>query len=148
RRPTRHGYKGGALAFALPLVKGEYIAIFDADFVPDADFLKLTLPHFFDSGNERVGFVQARWGHLNQAYSALTRCQALALDGHFVVEQGGRQAAGYFFGFNGSAGLWRRSCIEDPTVGGWQMDTLCEDLDLSYRAQLAGWKPIYLNDVE
>jgi hypothetical protein len=95
-----------------------------------------------------VGFVQARWGHVNRDYSPLTRSQALALDGHFAIEQDGRQAAGYLIGFNGSAGVWRRSCIEDPKVGGWRQDTLCEDLDLSYRAQLAGWRPIYLNEVE
>ena len=97
--------------------------------------------------HERVGFIQTRWGHLNDNYSPLTRAQGLALDGHFVVEQGGRQAAGYPFGFNGSAGVWRRACIADPAVGGWQTDTLCEDLDLSYRAQLAGWQPCYRNEV-
>jgi hypothetical protein len=94
-----------------------------------------------------VGFVQARWGHLNRDYSAITRSLALALDGHFAIEQDGRFAAGYLIGFNGSAGVWRRACIEEPAVGGWQQDTLCEDLDLSYRAQLAGWQPVYLNDL-
>jgi hypothetical protein len=96
----------------------------------------------------RIGFVQARWGHLNGNYSALTRGQTLALDGHFVVEQAGRQLAGFAFGFNGSGGVWRRACIEAPEVGGWQADTLCEDLDLSYRAQMAGWHPCYRNDIE
>lgn len=147
-RSNRQGYKAGALAHGLPLARGEFLAIFDADFVPPSDFLRRTVPHFLGPHNRNVGFVQARWGHLNAAYSPLTRSQALALDGHFVVEQAGRQAAGYPFGFNGSAGVWRRACIEDPRVGGWQADTLCEDLDLSYRAQLAGWQPRYLDDVE
>lgn len=146
-RPTRSGYKAGALAYALPRAKGEFIAIFDADFSPQPDFLRRTIPHFLADGREDVAFVQTRWGHLNRDYSALTRSQALALDGHFVVEQQGRQAAGFFFGFNGSGGVWRRACIEDPAVGGWQADTLCEDLDLSYRAQLQGWRPLYLNHV-
>jgi cellulose synthase/poly-beta-1,6-N-acetylglucosamine synthase-like glycosyltransferase len=148
RRPNREGYKAGALAHALATARGEFVAIFDADFVPDSDFLLRTVPHFFRAGNERIGFIQTRWGHLNRNYSALTRCQALALDGHFVVEQGGRQAGGLPFAFNGSGGIWRRACIEDPAVGGWQTDTLCEDLDLSYRGLLAGWQPLYLDDVE
>ncbi len=148
RRASRQGYKAGALAHALPLARGEFIAIFDADFMPPVDFLRRTIPYFLDKANARLGFVQARWGHLNADYSLLTRCQALALDGHFVVEQAGRQAAGYPFGFNGSAGIWRRACIEDEAVGQWQSDTLCEDLDLSYRAQLAGWQALYLNSVE
>lgn len=210
RRTDRRGYKAGALAHALPLATGEFIAIFDADFVPAPNFLKSTLPHFFQSCNAqekhsgalalrrgrtlhqplstvggasflphpegdgegahrlpglentaatptthadasqsfaRVGFVQTRWDHLNRGYSWLTDAQALALDGHFVVEQTGRAAASYPFGFNGTAGVWRRACIEDPAVGGWQDDTLCEDLDLSYRAQLAGWRGVYLSDV-
>jgi cellulose synthase/poly-beta-1,6-N-acetylglucosamine synthase-like glycosyltransferase len=146
-RPVRSGYKAGALAYALPRAKGEFIAIFDADFSPEPDFLRHTIPHFLADGREDVAFVQTRWGHLNRDYSVLTRSQALALDGHFVVEQQGRQAAGFFFGFNGSGGVWRRACIEDPAVGGWQADTLCEDLDLSYRAQLQGWRPLYLNHV-
>lgn len=148
RHLSRTGYKAGALANALPTATGDYIAIFDADFVPPASFLYRILPYFLTSGNASLGFVQARWGHLNLNYSLLTRCQALALDGHFVVEQTGRMLAGYPFGFNGSAGVWRRTCIEDPAVGGWQLDTLCEDLDLSYRAQLAGWHGLYLNDLE
>jgi cellulose synthase/poly-beta-1,6-N-acetylglucosamine synthase-like glycosyltransferase len=147
-RKDRPGYKAGALAQALPDARGDFIAIFDADFVPPTDFLRRMIPHFLAPQNHRIGFIQARWGHLNAGYSPLTRAQALALDGHFVVEQAARQAAGYPFGFNGSAGIWRRICIEDEKVGGWQADTLCEDLDLSYRAQLAGWQPLYLNDVE
>ena len=146
-RPDRQGFKAGALAYALPQAQGEFIAIFDADFLPAADFLRTTIPHFLTPESARIGFVQTRWAHLNRDYSFLTRSQALALDGHFVVEQQGRQAAGYFFGFNGSGGIWRRACIEDPTVGGWQDDTLCEDLDLSYRAQLVGWQPHYLNEI-
>ncbi|NJN82434.1 MAG: glycosyltransferase [Caldilineaceae bacterium] len=147
-RRQRSGYKAGALAHALPQASGEYIALFDADFRPSPDFLRRMIPAFLGAENRRIGFVQARWAHLNRDYSPLTSSQALALDGHFVVEQAGRQAAGYAFGFNGSAGVWRRSCIEDPAVGGWQADTLCEDLDLSYRAQLAGWHPSYLNAIE
>jgi glycosyltransferase involved in cell wall biosynthesis len=158
RRADRTGFKAGALAYGLTQAVGEFIAIFDADFVPSPDFLRQTLPHFFAStapvsaphtnATATIGFVQTRWGHLNATYSALTRCQALALDGHFVVEQGGRQWAGLAMGFNGSGGLWRRSCIEDPRVGGWHIDTLCEDLDLSYRAQLVGWQPHYRNEIE
>ena len=147
-RQDRHGFKAGALADAMPSVHAEFIAMFDADFEPNRDFLSGTLPHFFESGNEHVGFIQVRWGHLNRDYSPLTRAQALALDGHFAVEQSGRQAAGFPFGFNGSGGVWRRACIEDDAVGGWQADTLCEDLDLSYRAQLAGWRGLFLNDME
>ena len=147
RRASRSGYKAGALAHALPLAKGEYIVIFDADFQPAPDFLRRVIPHFLAPGAENVGFVQARWGHVNRNYSIITRSQALALDGHFAIEQDARYASGYLIGFNGSGGVWRRTCIEDLAVGGWQQDTLCEDLDLSYRAQLAGWRPIYLNDV-
>jgi len=147
RRMTRAGYKAGALAHALSSATGDIIAIFDADFQPSPDFLRRTLPHFSAPGSDDVGFIQTRWGHLNRTYSWLTASQALALDGHFAVEQAGRQAAGCFFGFNGSGGVWRRACIEDTKTGGWQTDTLCEDLDLSYRAQLAGWRPLYLNEV-
>ena len=146
-RAARTGYKAGALHDALPVATGDFIAIFDADFEPPTDFLARTIPHFLGDEAAGIGFVQARWGHLNQDYSVLTNCQALALDGHFVVEQTARQAAGYPFGFNGSGGVWRRACIEDPAVGGWQADTLCEDLDLSYRAQLAGWQPLFLPDL-
>jgi cellulose synthase/poly-beta-1,6-N-acetylglucosamine synthase-like glycosyltransferase len=147
RRPTRTGFKAGALAHALPFAAGEFIAIFDADFQPPPDFLRRTIPHFLLPSARRVGFVQTRWGHLNRDYSLVTHSQALALDGHFAIEQDARFAGGYLIGFNGSGGVWRRACIEDRDVGGWQQDTLCEDLDLSYRAQLAGWQPIYLNDV-
>lgn len=148
QRADRHGFKAGALAHAFALAKGEFIAIFDADFVPPRDFLTRLMPLFQADGSATLGFVQSRWGHLNAAYSPLTRCQALALDGHFVVEQAGRQAGGFPIGFNGSGGIWRRSCIADPAVGGWQADTLCEDLDLSYRAQLVGWRPYFVNTVE
>ncbi len=147
RRPTRAGYKAGALAYALPSATGDFIAVFDADFRPATDFLLRTIPRLCAPGNEQVGFVQTRWGHLNRDYSWLTASQALALDGHFAVEQAGRQAAGCLLGFNGSGGVWRRACIDDARTGGWQTDTLCEDLDLSYRAQLAGWRPLYLNEV-
>lgn len=148
RRDNRTGYKAGALAHGLTLAKGEYIAIFDADFVPPPDYLRRTMPYFSESGNERIGFVQARWGHLNRGYSWLTRCQSLALDGHFIVEQTARASAGYAFGFNGSAGIWRRACIEDAATGGWQTDTLCEDLDLSYRAQMQGWQGLFDMEIE
>jgi cellulose synthase/poly-beta-1,6-N-acetylglucosamine synthase-like glycosyltransferase len=147
RRNDRRGYKAGALSHALPTAEGEFIAIFDADFRPESDFLRRTIPQFLHTDAAPIGFVQGRWGHLNRDYSPLTNSQALALDGHFAVEQAGRQAAEYFFGFNGSAGVWRRTCIEDAQTGGWQDDTLCEDLDLSYRAQLAGWRPCYINDI-
>lgn len=146
-RSTRDGFKAGALKHGLATAKGEFIAIFDADFEPSEDFLRDTLPQFLISDNHRLGFVQTRWAHLNAEYSPLTQSQALALDGHFAIEQPTRQATGYFFGFNGSGGIWRRACIEDPAVGGWQTDTLCEDLDLSYRAQLAGWQGGFLPDV-
>ncbi len=147
-RSDRRGFKAGALKEGLRTATGEYVAVFDADFTPDRDFLRQTVPTFLASEGERVGFAQTRWTHLNAGYSALTRAQALALDGHFVVEQAARFSAGLAFGFNGSAGVWRRACIEDPNVGGWQDDTLCEDLDLSYRAQLAGWRGVYLDGVE
>jgi len=148
RRESRTGYKAGALSYSLPAATGDFIVIFDADFVPNADFLQRTMPYFEVPSNAKVGFVQSRWGHTNRTFSWLTRCQALALDGHFVIEQSARAAAGYPFGFNGSAGIWRRRCLEDPAVGGWQPDTLCEDLDLSYRAQLAGWSGLYDGSVE
>jgi cellulose synthase/poly-beta-1,6-N-acetylglucosamine synthase-like glycosyltransferase len=124
RRRDRSGYKAGALANALPAATGQFIAIFDADFCPDPTFLLRTIPYFPAPEAAQVGFVQSRWGHLNRSYSPLTQSQALALDGHFAVEQAGRQAAGCLLGFNGSAGVWRRSCLEDPQVGGWQADTL------------------------
>ncbi|MDQ1266407.1 MAG: hypothetical protein QG635_1559 [Bacteroidota bacterium] len=140
-RENRQGYKAGALKYGLDTARGEFIAIFDADFVPKEDFLLKTIPHFND-GN--IGCVQTRWEHLNESYSFLTRAQALALDGHFVIEQQVRNKAGFFINFNGTAGIWRKSTILD--AGNWQPDTLTEDLDLSYRAQLKGWKFIFLND--
>ncbi|HEY77130.1 MAG TPA: glycosyltransferase [Thermoflexia bacterium] len=144
RRSERDGFKAGALARGLKEARGEFIAIFDADFCPRPDFLLRTVPHLV--ARPEVGMVQARWSHLNTDYSLLTRVQALALDGHFVVEQTARSRAGLPMHFNGTAGVWRRSCIEES--GGWQSDTLCEDLDLSYRAQIAGWRLMYLPDVE
>ena len=142
QRAERVGYKAGALANGLALARGEYLAIFDADFVPPADFLKRTLPHFQDP---RLAFVQTRWGHLNRKYSFLTFLQSLAIDAHFVVEQFARSRHGYWFNFNGTAGVWRRTALED--AGGWTADTLTEDLDLSYRAFLRGWQALYLRDV-
>ncbi len=143
RRPHRNGFKAGALANGLRSASGDLIAIFDADFVPPADFLRRMVGEFGDPG---VGMVQARWGHLNRSTNLLTRVQALQLDAHFTVEHGVRFAHGCFFNFNGTAGVWRRQAIED--AGGWQPDTLTEDLDLSYRAQLAGWRFVYRDDVE
>lgn len=142
-RANRAGFKAGALAEGMRSASGQYIAIFDADFVPPSDFLKRTVPYLV--AQPELGLAQTRWGHLNPNYSALTRAQALALDGHFVIEQTARQRNGLFFNFNGSGGVWRRTCIED--AGGWQGDTLSEDLDLSYRAQLRGWKFLYLPHV-
>ena len=147
-RSDRKGFKAGALKEGMSAASGEFIAVFDADFAPLPDFLQRTVPTFLNENGREIGFVQSRWAHLNRGYSALTRAQALALDGHFVVEQAARHSVGLPFGFNGSAGVWRRACIEDHAVGGWQDDTLCEDLDLSYRAQLAGWRGVYLDDVE
>jgi cellulose synthase/poly-beta-1,6-N-acetylglucosamine synthase-like glycosyltransferase len=142
RRPTRQGYKAGALAHGLTETKGEFIAIFDADFVPAPDFLRRTLPYFT---TPEIGMVQTRWGHLNARHSLLTRLQAFALNAHFLVEQVGRQAGGHFLNFNGTGGVWRRACIAD--ADGWHADTLTEDLDLSYRAQLRGWHFRYLPQV-
>ena len=141
-RTDRSGYKAGALKDGLKQARGDLIAIFDADFIPLPDFLHRTVQYFSD---DKIGMVQTRWDHLNEEFSLLTRAQAFGLSGHFVVEQNGRSAAGYFINFNGTAGVWRKQCIED--AGNWQADTLTEDLDLSYRAQLKGWKFIYLNDV-
>jgi cellulose synthase/poly-beta-1,6-N-acetylglucosamine synthase-like glycosyltransferase len=141
-RTDRTGYKAGALEAGLERARGEYVAIFDADFLPTADFLARLLPHFAD---EKVGMVQARWGHINQDYSLLTKIQSILLDGHFVLEHGGRNRAGRFFNFNGTAGIWRRAAIDD--AGGWQHDTLTEDLDLSYRAQLRGWRFVFVSSV-
>lgn len=141
-RRDRRGYKAGALAEATEIARGELLCVFDADFVPPPDFLRRTVPHF---ENPEIGMVQARWGHLNREYSLLTRAQAVLLDGHFVIEHAARHRTGCFFNFNGTAGIWRRQAIED--AGGWQADTLTEDLDLSYRAQLEGWKFLYLPDL-
>ncbi len=141
-RTDRTGYKAGALEAGMAVAKGDYIAIFDADFIPTQDFLRRTVPFFADPG---IAMVQARWGHINQDYSLLTKIQSILLDGHFVLEHGGRNRAGLFFNFNGTAGIWRRAAIAD--AGGWQHDTLTEDLDLSYRAQLRGWKFVFLPDL-
>ena len=141
-RQDRTGFKAGALAAGMVQVKGELIAIFDADFLPEPDFLRRVVPHFADP---KVGCIQTRWGHVNRDTSAFTQTQALGSDGHFVVEQGARSRSGLFMNFNGTAGMWRRACIED--AGGWQGDTLTEDLDLSYRAQLRGWRFVYLPHV-
>jgi cellulose synthase/poly-beta-1,6-N-acetylglucosamine synthase-like glycosyltransferase len=142
RRTQRTGYKAGALAHGMTLSNGELFAVFDADFVPAPDFLVRLVPHFAD---ERVGMVQARWEHLNGASSSLTRVQAIFLDAHFAVESAARNCAGLFFNFNGTAGIWRRAAIDD--AGGWSSSTLTEDLDLSYRAQLAGWNFVFRSDV-
>jgi cellulose synthase/poly-beta-1,6-N-acetylglucosamine synthase-like glycosyltransferase len=142
-RDNREGYKAGALAEGLKTAKGEFVAIFDADFVPPPDFLQKCIHHFTDP---RVGMVQTRWTHINRSYSVLTEVEAILLDGHFVLEHSARSRSGVFFNFNGTAGMWRRCAIDE--AGGWQHDTLTEDTDLSYRAQLKGWKFVYLQDVE
>jgi len=142
-RSNRAGFKAGALHEGLKSASGEFVAIFDADFVPPPDFLERTIHHFT---SENVGMVQTRWTHINRHYSFLTEVEAILLDGHFVLEHSGRARSNVFFNFNGTAGVWRRKAIED--AGGWQHDTLTEDTDLSYRAQLKGWKFIYRQDVE
>jgi cellulose synthase/poly-beta-1,6-N-acetylglucosamine synthase-like glycosyltransferase len=142
RRGRRDGYKAGALAHGLERAKGEFVLILDADFLPPPGLLRRMLPPLSDPD---VGMVQARWGHLNENASWLTRTQALVLDAHFFIEHGARSAAGLFFNFNGTAGLWRASCLRD--AGGWQSDTLTEDLDLSYRAQMRGWRFVFIPDV-
>ncbi len=142
-RDNRSGFKAGALAEGLKVAKGEFVAIFDADFVPPPDFLRKCIHHFTDP---RVGMVQTRWTHINRNYSFLTEVEAILLDGHFVLEHSGRSRSGRFFNFNGTAGMWRRAAIDE--AGGWEHDTLTEDTDLSYRAQLKGWKFLYLQDVE
>lgn len=141
-RVDRTGYKAGALDAAMDQVQADFIAIFDADFIPEPDFLIKTMPYFQD---EKVGVVQTRWGHINKDYSLLTELQAFGLNGHFAIEQGGRNSAGHYINFNGTGGIWRKACIAD--AGGWEHDTLTEDLDLSYRAQMKGWKFQYLEDV-
>ena len=141
-RTNRKGYKAGALDYGLKEATGKFIGIFDADFVPNSDWLKKTVPLFQD---KTLGCLQTRWGHTNRKYNSLTEAEAMAIDGHFVVEQTVRSRNDFFLNFNGTAGLWRRACIED--AGGWQWDTLTEDLDLSYRAQLKGWKIEYLPEV-
>ncbi len=142
-RTNREGFKAGALKEGLRIAKGEFIAIFDSDFLPKKDWLKRTIPHF---KNEEIGVVQTRWSHINRDYSLLTKVQAFALDAHFTLEQTGRNSHGHFINFNGTAGVWRKECIID--AGNWSGDTLTEDLDLSYRAQLKNWKFKYLEDVE
>lgn len=142
-RVDRSGFKAGALKEGLKVAKGEFIAIFDSDFLPKADWLKRTIPYFKD---EHIGVVQTRWGHINRNFSILTKIQAFALDAHFTLEQVGRNSKGHFINFNGTAGIWRKTCIID--AGNWEGDTLTEDLDLSYRAQLKNWKFKYLEDVE
>lgn len=142
-RTNREGFKAGALKEGLAIAKGEFITIFDSDFLPESNWLKKTIPYFKD---EKIGVVQTRWGHINRDYSLLTKIQAFALDAHFTLEQLGRNAKGHFINFNGTAGVWRKECIYD--AGNWEGDTLTEDLDLSYRAQLKGWDFKYLVDVE
>ncbi len=142
-RRNREGFKAGALREGLKTAQGEFVAIFDADFVPSPDFLLRTIHHFTDSG---VGMVQTRWAHINRHYSFLSEVEAILLDGHFILEHGARSRTGVFFNFNGTAGVWRRRAIED--AGGWEHDTLTEDTDLSYRAQLKGWRFVYLQEVE
>lgn len=143
RRTNREGFKAGALKEGLKIAKGQFIAIFDADFLPESDWLLRTVPYF---KNSEVGVVQTRWGHINRNYSTLTKIQAFALDAHFTLEQVGRNSKGHFINFNGTAGIWRKECIID--AGNWEGDTLTEDLDLSYRAQLKNWKFKYLEDVK
>ena len=146
-RTNRQGFKAGALENGLHTARGEFVAIFDADFIPQPDFLRRTIPYFLDpNGGAGIGMVQARWTYLNSDYSLLTRVETILLDGHFVIEHGGRSRRGTFFNFNGTAGVWRRSAID--AAGGWEHDTLTEDTDLSYRAQLKGWKFLYLPDIE
>lgn len=141
-RTHRKGHKAGALREALEKAKGEFIAIFDADFIPAPDFLKKTIPYFWE--DPRIGMVQARWGHINDQYSVLTKAQSIGIDGHFIIEQVARAGSGLWMNFNGTAGVWRKECILDS--GNWQSDTLTEDFDLSYRAELRGWEFRYIMD--
>jgi cellulose synthase/poly-beta-1,6-N-acetylglucosamine synthase-like glycosyltransferase len=146
-RTNREGYKAGALENGLKTAKGEFVAIFDADFLPEPDFLRRTIPYFMNpDGGEKIGMVQTRWTYLNSDYSLLTNVETILLDGHFVVEHGARSRRGTFFNFNGTAGVWRRKAIDE--AGGWEHDTLTEDTDLSYRSQLKGWKFLYLPQIE
>ncbi|HJJ22489.1 MAG TPA: glycosyltransferase family 2 protein [Nitrosopumilus sp.] len=142
RRGTRKGYKAGALKHAMQTTNTEFVAIFDADFIPPTWFLKRAIPHF---SNSNIGFVQCRWGHVNENYSVITQAQALSLDFHFLIEQKAKSNSHLFMNFNGTAGIWKRNCIED--AGGWHTATLVEDLDLSYRAQMKGWKCVFLPDI-
>ena len=142
RRGTRQGYKAGALKYAMKYTKSEFVAIFDADFIPPKWYLKKAIPYF---SKPNIGFVQCRWGHINENYSALTQAQALSLDFHFLVEQRAKSNSHLFMNFNGTAGIWRKECIEDS--GGWHTATLVEDLDLSYRAQMKGWKCLFIPDI-
>ena len=142
RRPTRSGYKAGALKYAMSTTNTDFVAIFDADFMPKPWFLKRVLPHF---SKPNIGFVQCRWGHANENYSTITQAQAMILDFHFLIEQKAKSHSHLFMNFNGTAGMWRRNCIED--AGGWHSATLVEDLDLSYRAQMRGWECVFLPDV-
>ena len=144
-RVNRSGFKAGALHDAMPLVKGNYIAIFDADFIPSANWLKDTIRHYVENPDAKVAVVQTRWGHINSEYSLLTKLQSTGIDGHFAIEQQARCNNGYFLNFNGTAGIWNRQAIID--AGGWHADTLAEDMDLSYRAQLKGWKVVYDNNI-
>ncbi len=144
QRGHRHGFKAGALAYGLELTDADLIAVFDADFVPRPDFLRRLVPWFVNDPS--LGMIQTRWSHLNADYNLLTRAQALALDAHFIVEQTARHRAGLLMNFSGTGGMWRRACVEDS--GGWQADTLSEDIDLSYRAQLRGWRCLYLPEID
>lgn len=143
QRDNRVGFKAGALDYGLKDAKGEFVAIFDADFMPNVDFLMQAIPYF---SSDKIGVVQSRWTYLNENYSFLTRLQTVILNTHFSVEQGGRNASGAYINFNGTAGIWRKSCIAD--AGGWEADTLTEDLDLSFRAQIKGWKFAYVHEIE
>jgi cellulose synthase/poly-beta-1,6-N-acetylglucosamine synthase-like glycosyltransferase len=144
-RVNRSGFKAGALQDAMPLVQGNYIAIFDADFIPSANWLKDTIRHYVENPDAKVAVVQTRWGHINSEYSLLTKLQSTGIDGHFGIEQQARSQNGYFLNFNGTAGIWNRQAIID--AGGWHADTLAEDMDLSYRAQLKGWQVVYDNNI-
>ncbi|NMF58497.1 glycosyltransferase [Pseudanabaena yagii GIHE-NHR1] len=144
-RVNRSGFKAGALQDAMPLVQGNYIAIFDADFIPSTNWLKDTIRHYVNNPDAKVAVVQTRWGHVNSEYSLLTKLQSTGIDGHFAIEQQARCNNDYFLNFNGTAGIWNRQAIID--AGGWHADTLAEDMDLSYRAQLKGWKVVYDNNI-